>query len=99
MQSIPHCTFILFYSNINPESLKTKLAASETIEKYRDALTINILEADFDHDKKLCKDFGIMGVPALLIFINQKLLGRYYGELSAEEFENIIEGVLKNPNN
>ena len=86
---------ILFYSNYNQGSLKTRVALHEFIGKHRDRFTILTKEVNYDIEKNLSKQFGVMGTPALLIFKNQMLVKRHLGEISPEEFKTIIDGTFK----
>jgi hypothetical protein len=96
MQQLPNCTFMLFYSNYNPESLRVKIALHEIVEQFHQVFTIEVFEVDYDQDKTLCNKYNVSGLPTLLIFRNQHLLDRYFGELDSTDFEHIIKDLLKN---
>jgi thioredoxin-like negative regulator of GroEL len=84
---------ILFYSDFNQASLNTKIALNEVIEakKHNKDFKIKVNEVNYDQEKDLRQNYDITGVPALLIFLNQELVGRHLGEVTAEEFDTILQ--------
>ncbi len=90
MQDKPCFKFMLFYSNYNPQSLRVKIAMQEIIAKLQNIPPIKISEINFDYDKMMCKKYNIFGLPTLLIFRNNRLQKKYFGELDRNDFETII---------
>lgn len=88
-------TIILFYSNYNQASLNTRLALNEFIENHHHAFKISAKAVNCDSEKNLCRQYDVAGLPTLLVFLNQELAGRYYGEITYEEYESIIQENLK----
>jgi thioredoxin-related protein len=50
---------------------------------------------DFDNEKDVCRQYGVYGVPVMLVFGNDKLIGRHYGEIAPEEFEAIFKNYAE----
>ena len=96
IQHMPNCTFMLFYSNYNPESLRVKIALHEVAEQFQEIFSIDIFEVDYDQDSNLRQKYNVNGLPTLLIFRNQHLLDKYFGELDKNDFEKIINDLLRN---
>ncbi len=84
---------MLFYSNYNKEGQKVRMVIKEFISDKR--AKINLAEVNYDTEKKLCEKYGVTGTPTLLFYINEKLVKRYFGEITYQEFESIIQNVLK----
>ena len=95
MQEKPNYTFMFFYSNYNPQSLRVKIALNEVVGQLPRSLLIKISEVDFDNDKSMCKKHKISGSPTLLIFRNRHLMEKYFGELDKDDFETIIKELDK----
>ena len=68
---------------------------NEFIDKHRERFIILTKEVNYDVEKDLSTQYGVMGTPALLIFKNQKLVKRHFGEITPEEFKTIIDGTFK----
>lgn len=62
----------------------------EFIDKHRDRFMILTKEVNYDIEKNLSKQYGVMGTPALLIFKKKRLVKRHFGEITPEEFKTII---------
>ena len=62
----------------------------EIIAKLQNIPPIKISEINFDYDKMMCKKYNIFGLPTLLIFRNNRLQKKYFGELDRNDFETII---------
>ena len=78
---------LLFFSDTNHVSLSTRKALGEVIQKGIQRINLNVREVDYDNEKEVCKQYGVYGVPVTLVFWNDKLVGRHYGETTSEEFE------------
>jgi len=46
-----------------------------------------------------CIQYGVYGVPVTLVFWNDKLIGRHYGEITPEEFEAIFKNYSESRGN
>jgi thioredoxin-related protein len=88
-------TIMLFYSNFNEESLKTRVAMYEFIDKHRHRFKIRAKEVNYDIEKSLSQKYGVMGTPVLLFLKNGILIRRHFGEITPEEFKSFIEGISK----
>ena len=80
-----------FFSNTNHFSLSTRKALGEAAKKDSQGVNLKVREVDYDNEKEVCKQYGVYGVPVTLVFWNDKLLGRHYGEITPEEFEAIFK--------
>ena len=77
---------MLFFSNTNHVSLKTRKALGEVVQKGIQEFNLKVREVDYDNEKDICKQHGVYGVPVTLVYWNDKLIGRHYGETTTEEF-------------
>lgn len=59
------------------------------------SLKINLIEVNYDTEKKRCKQYGVTGTPTLLIYKHGKLVGRHLGEVTYQDLETIIQSVLE----
>jgi len=84
-------TIMLFYSNINEDSLKARVMIKKFMETYGDSLKITIKEINFELEKELSYKFGVMGTPAVIFLKNGILIRRHFGEITQEEFKSIIK--------
>ena len=80
-----------FFSNTNRVSLNTRKALGEAVKKGSQGFTLKMRAVDYDNEKEVCKKYGVYGVPVTLVFWNDKLIGRHYGEITPEEFEAIFK--------
>lgn len=80
-----------FFSNTNHISLNTKKALGDTVKKGPQGVNLKVKEVDYDNEKEICKQYGVYGVPVTLVFWNDKLIGRHYGEITPAEFEAIFK--------
>lgn len=78
---------MLFFSDTNHVSLRTKKALSEVVRKGIQNCNIKVREVDYDNEKEVCKKYGVSGIPVTLVFWHEKLIRRYHGEITREEFE------------
>ena len=81
---------ILFFSDTNHVSLSTRKALGEVVQKGIQRLDLKVRAVNYDNEKEVCKKYGVYGVPVTLVFLNDKLVGRHYGEITPEEFETIL---------
>ena len=82
-----------FYKDNNPECQLTRRALYKILDNYIDKITMR--EINFDHNKKICDDFRIYGVPTLLIIKNNKILNRYSGILDSKEIQLVLDLLLE----
>lgn len=88
-------TIMLFYSNYNQASLNTKIALNDFAHNYPRCFNqIKSKEVNYDEEKNICKKYGIIGIPALLVFLNEELVERYFGEITSNELEMIFQDNL-----
>ena len=88
-------TLMLFYSNLNQESLNIRIAINEFIEKHHQSFKIKAPMVNYDREKNVCHQYGVTGIPTLLVFLNQELVERHYGEITTNEIGTIIQNNLK----
>jgi thioredoxin-like negative regulator of GroEL len=89
---------MLFYSNFNKASLSTRIAINEFIENRRQSFKLKATAVNYDREKNVCHQYGVTGIPTLLVFLNQELVERHYGEITIKEIETIIQNNLKGEN-
>jgi len=82
---------MLFFSDTNYVSLSTRKALGEVVQKGIQRFNLKMREVDYDNEKEVCRQYGVYGVPVTLVFWNDKLIGRHYGEITPEEFEVIFK--------
>ena len=80
-----------FFSDTNHVSLNTRKALGEVVRRGLQGFNLEVREVDYDKEKDVCKKYGVYGVPVTLVFWNDKLIGRHYGEITPEEFEAILK--------
>jgi thioredoxin-related protein len=80
-----------FFSDTNHVSLSTRKALGEVVKRGSRGLSLKVRDVDYDSEKELCRQYGVYGVPVTLVFCNDKLIGRHYGEITPEEFEAIFK--------
>ena len=80
-----------FFSYTNHVSLITRTALGEVVNKGLPEINLKVREVDCDNEKEVCRQYGVYGVPMTLVFWNDKLIGRHYGERTPEEFEAIFK--------
>ena len=84
-----------FFSNTNHVSLNTRKALGEAVKKGSQGVNLKVREVDFDNEKEVCRKYGVYGIPVMLVFCNDKLIGRHYGEITPEEFEAIFNNYAE----
>jgi len=82
---------IQFFSDTNHVSLTTRTALGEVVNKGLSEINLSVRAVDYDKEKEVCKQYGVYGVPVTLVFWNDKLIGRHYGEITSEEFQAIFK--------
>lgn len=92
-------TIVLFYSNINRLSLETRVMINKFMKKHPYPIKIAIQEVEYEQNKILTQQYGIMGTPAILFLKNDIILKRHFGEVTEEEFKIIMEGIYLNGKN
>ncbi|MDX1708633.1 MAG: thioredoxin family protein [Desulfobacterales bacterium] len=75
-----------FFSNSHLASLSTKEALCKFNKSGLHGFNIKVKDVNYDKEKDVCKQYGVYGVPVTLVFRNDKLIGRHYGEITSEEF-------------
>ena len=88
-----------FFSYTNHVSLITRTALGEVVNKGLPEINLKVREVDCDNEKEVCKQYGVYGVPVTLVFWNDKLVGRHYGEKTPEEFETMLKNYSEFKNN
>ena len=82
---------IQFFSCTNRASLSTRKALGVVVNKGLPEINLKVRKVDYDNEKEVCRQYGVYGVPMTLVFWNDKLIGRHYGEITPEEFETIFK--------
>ena len=59
-------SIMFFYSDINQISLKTRGMINNFMKAQRFPIKITIQEVNYDQDKNLSQQYGIMGTPAII---------------------------------
>ncbi|MBU0768980.1 MAG: thioredoxin family protein, partial [Proteobacteria bacterium] len=49
---------------------------------------------NYDREKNIWHQYNVTGIPTLLVFLNQELVGRHYGEITIKEIETIVQNNL-----
>jgi len=86
--------FMLFYSNFNKASLNIRIAINEYIENHHQSFKLKATAVNYDREKNICHQYGVTGIPTLLVFLNQELVERHYGEITIKEIETIVQNNL-----
>ena len=82
---------LCFFFDTNYTSLSTRKALGEVIRKGLQKLNLKVKEVNYDNEKEFCRQYGVYGIPVTLVFRNDRLIGRHYGEITPEEFEAIFD--------
>ena len=80
-----------FFSYTNHVSLSTRKAIGKVASNGLPEINLKVREIDYDKEKEICRQYGVYGVPMTLVFWNDKLIDRLYGEITSEEFEAIFK--------
>ena len=84
-----------FFSFTNHVSLSTRKAIGEVANKGFAEISLKVKEVDYDNEKEICRQYSVYGVPMTLVFWENKLTGRHYGEITSGEFEAIFNNYSK----
>ena len=83
-------TLMLFYSNLNRQSLRARVAISEFASECGYLAELILKEVDYDSDKSQVLQYGVQGIPTLLFFRGETLLGRHLGEITTQDIKSIF---------
>lgn len=92
MRSAPQHTLLLAYRHIDTD-LSFKISLENLLIKYDKTDKIRIKLVNYDKDTALCNKYGIAGTPALLLLSDGRLRGRFLGEISIQDLEQIIKNL------
>ena len=81
---------LLFYSPYSQESQRTRVSIRKFIANNDANHAIDLQEVDYDREKPLCRQYGVVGIPTLLIYENQSLRKRHLGEISYEDIKSLM---------
>lgn len=82
---------MLFYSQYSQESQRTRGVIRKFIAQNDENHAIDLQEVNYDVEKPLCRQYGVVGIPTLLIYENQNLRKRHLGEISYEEMKSLVK--------
>lgn len=51
-------------------------------------------EVEYDRENKLCRLYQIYGIPTLLVFADQKMIEKYYGQMQKGDVEKILSDLI-----
>lgn len=85
---------MLFYSDSNEISLETRSVINEFARKDHQEFNIRVKQINYDKKKDLCNQYGVKGTPVTLVFLNRKLVGRHYGEVTHDEVKTMLYECL-----
>ena len=83
-------TVIVFFSEFNERSVRTRVALREFIEKHLFPGGIKTREVNCEKEREVCLEYGVTGTPALFLFRKQELIGRHFGEISQDELARLL---------
>ncbi|NIW79536.1 MAG: hypothetical protein GWN16_08810 [Calditrichae bacterium] len=95
MTENPYIKLILFYSNFNPESIRSRIAIWELVDRYARLSKIVLEEVNYDVADPTQKLYKVNGTPVLIILRDQKIIRRYLGKVEVEEMEQIMDNLFK----
>ena len=90
-----------FIRYTNRVGLSTRTAIGEVGNKGLPEINLTVREVDYDNEKEVCRQYGVYGIHVILLFWKDRLIGRYYGKRTTDEFEAIfnnysgIEGAVR----
>jgi hypothetical protein len=88
-------TIMVFFSNFNERSVRTRVAIRAFIESHPLSGSINAREVDYENDREICLQYGVTGTPALFLFRKQELVSRHFGEITHEELAKLVGEVFE----
>jgi len=83
-------TIMVFFSNLNERSLRTRVAIREFIESHPLAGSIDAREVNYEEDRDICLQYGVTGTPAVFLFRRQELVSRHFGEITHDELGKLV---------
>jgi hypothetical protein len=83
-------TIMVFFSNFNERSLRTRVAIREFVDRHPVAGGITSREVNYETDREICLHYGVTGTPALFLFKKQELISRHFGEITREELSRLL---------
>jgi hypothetical protein len=78
---------------MNQQSIKTRVTINDFMEKNQCVHKVTIKEIDYEQEKDLSNNYGVMGTPAVLLLKNGILLKRHFGEITSNELESLFDDV------
>ena len=82
---------MLFFSGTNYVSLATRKALGKVVKIGIQRFNLKVKEVDFDNEKEICRQYGVYGIPVTLVFWQDRIIGRHYGDMTFEDFEAIFK--------
>lgn len=79
----PHVVLVNFWVNWSEECKKMRRVMRELDQQLEHE---TIVEVNWETEKELAEQYGVIGVPTLLIFDQGDVVGRYSGTINTEEF-------------
>jgi thioredoxin 1 len=66
------------------------------LKETKDALgeKVTIIKIDVDRNREVAQQFGIQGVPTLMVFLNGQVKWRESGVVPANELKNLMSGFI-----
>ncbi|KAA3662248.1 MAG: hypothetical protein DWQ10_02865 [Calditrichaeota bacterium] len=89
-------SLMLFYRDDNRESQAMRIVINEAVQQFELQKIISIEEVEFDRENELCLRYKIYGFPTLLVFVNQELVEKYYGQIQKNDIEKILHELIHN---
>lgn len=73
-----------------------RIVINEAVQQFELQKIISIEEVEFDRENELCLRYKIYGFPTLLVFVNQELVEKYYGQIQKNDIEKILHELIHN---
>lgn len=83
----------LVYSSHNTESLRNKKIISDILAVNTLRGKIVVQEQEYEQNINHLHQYGIKGAPALLIFKNEIMIKRYFGETNPDDLLSDLENL------
>jgi hypothetical protein len=87
-------TVMVFFSNFNERSVRTRLAIREFVERHPVPGGITAREVNYEKDREICLQYGVTGTPALFLFRKQELISRHFGEITNAELAKLLRDLV-----
>lgn len=84
-------TLVLYYSNANAQSMRVRVSLSEFLSENYEWANVKVKEVDFEENKEQAHEAGVFGTPVMLVYKNNLLINRYFGEVSVNELTSFIK--------